>query len=49
MDLVAVLIVILVLANLVWGFQTGFKGGWPFWVNFIGSVLLALVTFTAIL
>ena len=48
MDFLAIVVLVLVIANIIWGFQTHFKGGWPFWVNLIGSVILAVATFTTI-
>jgi len=49
MTLLSIIALVLILANLVWGAQTRFNGGWPFWVNFVGAILLALIQFTALL
>lgn len=49
MTLMGLIIAILVIANVVWGFQTNFRGGWTFWANFVGSILLALIVFTSLL
>lgn len=49
MELLGIIIAILVIANVVWGIQVNFRGGWPFWVNFVGSIVLALIVFTSLL
>lgn len=49
MTILGIIALVLLIVNAVWGFQTGFKGGWTFWFNFIGSILLVLMAFTTIL
>lgn len=48
MTLVGFVILVLAIANVIWAIQTRAHGGWPLWVNLIGSVFLALATFTSI-
>lgn len=49
MDFLAIVVVILVIANIVWALSHKGPKDWPLWVNLIGSVILAVATFKAIL
>ena len=49
MDFLALVVVVLVIANIVWALSHKGPRDWPLWVNLIGSVILAVATFTTLL